>query len=70
MCVPCKVLMPVRQFSLDLDLISWLSFGGQVHISDTISNRSSIFGVWKDCKGYMSNWQVSPDLNLIFMVQW
>ena len=25
MCVPCKVLMLVRQFSLDLDLISWIS---------------------------------------------
>ena len=28
MCVPCKVLMPVRQFSLYLDLISWISEQG------------------------------------------
>ena len=25
MCIPCKILMPVSQFSLDLDLISWIS---------------------------------------------
>ena len=31
---------------------------------------SCIFGVWKDCKVYMSNWQVSSDFDLIFMVQW
>ena len=53
-----------------MDQWTRLSFGGQVHISDTISNRASIFGVWKDCKVYMSNWQVSSDLDLIFMVQW
>ena len=35
------------------------------HISDTISNRCSKFGVWKGCKVYMSNWQVSSDLDLI-----
>ena len=51
-----------------MDQCTRLSFGGQVHISDTISNRSSIFGVWKDGKVYMSNWQVSSDLDLIFMV--
>ena len=28
MCVPYKVLMPVRQFSLDLNLISWISEQG------------------------------------------
>ena len=53
-----------------MDQWTRLSFGGQVHISDTISNRASIFGVWKDCKVYMSNWQVSSDLDLIFMIQW
>ena len=35
-----------------------LSFGDQVHNSDTISNRSPLFGVWKKCKVYMSNWQI------------
>lgn len=42
-CIPCKVLIPSR---LDFNLISWisewLSFGGQVNFSDTLSNRSSI----------------------------
>ena len=28
MCIPRKVLMPVRQFSLDLNLISWISKQG------------------------------------------
>ena len=71
MCVPCKVLMPVRQFSLNLDLISWITEqGGQVHISNTISNRSTIFGVWNDCKVYMPNCHVTSDLDLIFMVKW
>ena len=45
-----------------------LSFGGQVHISDTISNMFSIFGVCNDCKVFMSSWQVSSDLDFIFMV--
>ena len=27
-CIRCKVLMPVRQFPLDLDLISWISEQG------------------------------------------
>ena len=31
---------------------------GQVHISDTISNRSPIFSVFKDCKVYIFNWKV------------
>ena len=56
-----------------MDQWTRLSFGGhsiKVNISDTISNRSNIFGVWKDCKVNMSNWQVSSDLDLIFMVQW
>ena len=46
-----------------MDQWTRLSFGGQVHISDTINNQSSIFGVWK-------HWQVSSDLDVIFMVQW
>ena len=32
-------------------------------------NRSTIFGVWNDCKVYMSSLQVSSDLDLIFKVQ-
>ena len=50
--------------------VNKVNFDGQVHISDTISNRSSIFGVWKHCGVYMSNWQVLFNLDLIFMVQW
>ena len=53
-----------------MDQWTRLSFDGQVHISDTLTNRSSIFTVWKNCKVYMSNWQVSSDVDLIFMVQW
>ena len=37
MCVPCKVLMSVRQFSLDLDLISWISEQGKVLVVKSIS---------------------------------
>ena len=67
--------MSNRQVSSDLDLIfmvQWLllSFCVLVCFSYTICNRSSIFGVWKDCKVYMSSGQVSSDLDLIFMVQW
>ena len=29
-----------------------------------------MFGVWNDCKVYMSNSHASSDLDLIFMVQW
>ena len=35
-----------------------------------MSNRSTIFVVRKDCKVYMSVWQVSSDLDLIFMIYW
>ena len=37
MCVPCKVLMPVRQFSFDLDLISWISEQDEVLVVKCIS---------------------------------
>ena len=70
MCVPCKVLMPSDSFHSTSFHGTRLSFGCQVCISDTVSNRGSIFGVWKGCKVYMSNWLVSSDLDLIFMVQW
>ena len=38
MCVPFKVFMPFRQFSLDLDLISWISEQGYVLVVKSISH--------------------------------
>ena len=37
MCVPYKVLVPVRQFSLDLDLIPWISEQGYVFVVKSIT---------------------------------
>ena len=44
MCVPCNVLMSVRQFSLDLDLILWFSEQGYVLVVKSISHRVSAGG--------------------------
>ena len=46
-----------------------LSFCVLVCFSYTVFNRSSMFGVVNGCKVYMFSWQVSSDLDLIFMVQ-
>ena len=53
-----------------MDQWTSLSLCRKVHISDTISNRSAIFGVQNECKVSMSNWQVSSDIDLIYMVKW
>ena len=47
-----------------------LSFCVLVCFSYTVCNRSTVFGVWNDCKVYMSSWQVSSNPDLIFMVHW
>ena len=45
MCVPCKVLMPVRQFSLDPDLISWISEQDKVLVVKSISQILKAIGL-------------------------
>ena len=65
--------MSCWQVSSDLDLIfmvqwSKLSFWVMVFFSNTICNRSTIFGVWKYVMIYMSVAQVNFDLDLILTV--
>ena len=64
-----------------INIISMISIEGEtfqrvhsccvlVYFSETISNVSTIFVVWKHCKLYMSAWHGESDHDLIFMLHW
>ena len=64
------IFISVAQVLFDLDLIFTVHWSVLSFLFWSFFLRSSIFGVWNDCKVYMSSWQVSSDLGLIFRVQW
>ena len=62
---------PTTRCHLILTSFSWFRgysyfFVFKSVFSYTVWNSSTIFGVWNDCKVYMSNWKLSSDLDLFF----
>ena len=67
-CPLAGVVQPWHYFHGSVVLVKILCFG--LGFFYTVCNRSTLFGVWNDCKVYMSNWLVLSDLDLSFVDQW